>query len=156
MGLRRQGADLVYQVEVSGQPQRLLLPLHERRDCPHCQGSGRLAHGRGPCPHCAGRGYLTSSRLLPVDLPAAWRPGQVFSLPGQESPGAILVELLSAGAEASKSTICCLPTAWPASWARSSRPWVPWPRKPQPQPPLAAPEPAPACGPSYGPRQKAS
>lgn len=39
-------------------------------------------------------------------------------------------------------------TLWPATWAWSSRPWVPVQRASAP----AAPEPAPACG----PRQKVS
>lgn len=102
VGLRRQGQDLVYQVEVSGHPLSLLLPVRERRQCPHCAGRGHLPGNRGqvPCPHCAGRGQLTSSRLLAVDLPASWRPGQLLPLPGQETASAILVELLPAGAEA--------------------------------------------------------
>ncbi|MFH1034420.1 MAG: DnaJ domain-containing protein [Pseudomonadota bacterium] len=99
-GLRRQGQDLVYQVEVSGRPRRLELPVRDRRECSACAGSGRPSRGRGPCPVCAGRGHLTSSRLVLVDLPVDWRHGQVLSLPGQPGQANILVELLPNGGRA--------------------------------------------------------
>lgn len=97
VGLRRQGQDLVYQVQVSGHPLSMVLPVRERRLCPHCAGSGVQQNGHGLCPHCAGRGFLTSSRQVPLGLPRDWRPGQLLHLTSQGQAGDILVELLAAG-----------------------------------------------------------
>jgi hypothetical protein len=101
-GLRREGQALVYQVEISGHPGQLQLPVRARRECAACSGSGRRQGQRtqGLCPVCAGRGHLTSSRMLPVDLPTRWIPGQLLSLPSQEGQENILVELLSMGGRA--------------------------------------------------------
>lgn len=100
VGLRRDGRDLVYQVRVSGHPLSLLLPVRNRRACPHCGGSGHQPDGQGRCATCAGRGYLTSSQLVPVELPRNWQPGQLLRLSGQGQDGDILVELLPIGREA--------------------------------------------------------
>lgn len=100
VGLRRQGQDLVYQVQVSGHPQQVILPVRGQRACPLCGGSGLRQGGRGPCPTCAGRGHLTSAHLVPVDLPANWTHGQLLNLSGLGLEGGVLVELLSTGREA--------------------------------------------------------
>lgn len=100
VGLRRQGQDLVYQVQVSGHPQQVILPVRGQRVCPLCGGSGHRQGGRGSCPTCAGRGHLTSAHLVPVDLPSNWTHGQLLNLSGLGLEGGVLVELLSTGREA--------------------------------------------------------
>lgn len=99
VGLRRQGRDLVYQVQVSGHPRQVVLPLRSQRVCPLCGGSGHRQGGQGACPTCAGRGHLTSAHLAPVDLPANWTHGQLLEVPAPGLDGGVLVELLSTGRE---------------------------------------------------------
>lgn len=92
-GLARDGRAVVYRVEVSGRPDHVVLPLRDHRPCPACQGLGRREGGIGPCPACAGRGGIVSARLMRVELPAAWRPGDRLPL-DVPAPGAgLLLEL---------------------------------------------------------------
>ena len=96
-GLERQGPAMVYRVEVSGRPAVVTLPLRQARTCGQCQGGGRRPDGRGPCPACAGRGEIVASRLLRVELPRDWRPGDRLSLAGESPEQSIELELSRPG-----------------------------------------------------------
>lgn len=92
-GLERQGEATVYRVEVSGRPAVVTLPLRQARTCGQCQGGGQRRDGRGPCPACGGRGEIVSARLLRVELPQDWRPGDRLTLAGETPEQSIQLEL---------------------------------------------------------------
>ena len=93
VGLERQGGEWVYRVEVSGRPAALTLPLRQARPCAVCQGGGRRPAGGGACPACAGRGEIVAARLLRVELPPEWSPGDRLPLPGLAPGQAVRLEL---------------------------------------------------------------
>lgn len=94
-GVVRAGGDVVYQVEVSGRPESMELPLRRERPCSLCRGGGVItSNGRAAhCPACGGRGRVTCSERVHLSMPAAWRPGQRMVVPGPSEGGRVLVEL---------------------------------------------------------------
>ena len=94
-GVLRAGGDVVYQVEVSGRPESMVLPLRRERPCSLCRGGGvvtrqgRAAH----CPACGGRGRVTSSERVHLSMPDSWQSGQRMVVPGPGSCGRVFVEL---------------------------------------------------------------
>ena len=102
LGLVRRDGRLVYQVEVSGDPRRLDLPVRCRRPCRACRGSGRRPDDRRkPCPACGGRGRSIRSDLVRVDLPRDWRPGRalIVSPPGRGWEVMVELSVPGTGAE---------------------------------------------------------
>ncbi len=83
-GVDASGQALVYTVEVSGSPAKLVLPLRRVRPCPACGGEGLRAGGAARCPVCGGRGRVTRSDRVEVELPEGWRPGMSLAVPGSE------------------------------------------------------------------------
>lgn len=88
---------LVYQVEVSGNPASMRLPLRCRRTCQVCGGSGVVTRGarRSHCSACGGRGVIVSAEGMEVSLPKTWRAGQRLAVPCEGGPQPVWVELSS-------------------------------------------------------------
>jgi curved DNA-binding protein CbpA len=93
VGLSRAAEGRVYQVEISGRPRELTLPVRCCRACPACGGGGLEPDGRRRCPSCGGRGSIVKADRTTVALPAAWSPGQRLPVPGAGGE-AIWVELM--------------------------------------------------------------
>jgi len=96
--VRRDGPDLVYEIELSGRPARLDLPHQGQSACPDCEPKTRA-----DCPRCFGLGRVPRFHLLGVDLPAGAAPGESIRLPGrgEVGPGGygdLIVELVSPSA----------------------------------------------------------
>ena len=83
VGLEHQRGELVYQVEVSGRPKVLVLPVRATRACRQCGGMGHLALAdrQGLCPSCGGRGRIIQAGRVEVPVPSSWRPGQKLTVP---------------------------------------------------------------------------
>lgn len=80
--IRRDGPDLIYEVELSGRPARLDLPHQGQAACPDCE-----LKTRDDCPRCFGLGRAPRFHLLRVDLPAGAAPGGSIRLTGQGEVG---------------------------------------------------------------------
>lgn len=95
LGIRLEGKDVVYQVEVSGKADSLTLPVRCLRSCRQCEGTGHqlTREGLAPCPACAGKGRITGPDRVRVDLPSRWLPGRRISVPACSDQGSIQVEL---------------------------------------------------------------
>lgn len=95
LGIRLEGKDVVYQVEVSGKADHLTLPVRCLRPCRQCEGTGHqlTRAGLAPCPACGGKGRLTGPDHVRVDLPNRWLPGRRVSVQACSDQGSIQVEL---------------------------------------------------------------
>jgi hypothetical protein len=101
LGIRLEGKDVVYQVEVSGKTDSLTLPVRCLRPCRQCEGTGHqlTRDGLAPCPACGGKGRITGPDRVRVDLPNRWLPGRRISVPACSDQGSIQVELRRARRE---------------------------------------------------------
>ena len=95
IGLVRRGDALVYQVELSGNPASISLPLRGTRQCAACAGRGSLGgpFARKVCPSCGGRGRITASGQVEVALPGVMGEFEVHHTDAGAGQGRILVEL---------------------------------------------------------------
>jgi molecular chaperone DnaJ len=95
LGIRLEGQDVVYQVEVSAQTESLTLPVRCLRPCRQCEGTGHqlTRQGLAPCPACGGKGRVTGPDQVRVELPRRWLPGRRVSVPACSEHGSIQVEL---------------------------------------------------------------
>ena len=77
-GLDRKQGSLVYRLEVTGTPEKAVLPVRTLHGCSQCGGSGTRPYGPGGlCPGCGGAGKIVKPKNMEVTLPSGWADGQL-------------------------------------------------------------------------------
>ena len=100
-GLRREQGRVIYQVEVSGRPGGLVLPVRCQKTCRQCEGGGIYegSRQRSLCPACRGKGRITRADRVTVTLPHDWASGDTLKVPVcRPAGGSIWVEIMAARA----------------------------------------------------------
>lgn len=95
LGIRLEGADVIYEVEITGHARVLTLPVRHHQTCHQCAGTGHQLSRQGliPCPACGGRGGSIRPDQVRVELPARWLPGRRVTVQASPGQGSIQVEL---------------------------------------------------------------
>lgn len=65
--------------------QTLFGQMRQRRDCPRCNGVGKIIKNR--CHVCNGRGYVSSKKTIEVNIPAGISSGQQIRIDGRGQRG---------------------------------------------------------------------